>query len=149
VSTAAEALAALKSRLSTGISFSVYWQGDAAPILPDTPTAFAYCVFDNEGSGVFPVSFGNGAGGNTYRNRATLNAFTFSPARYGAAAVLGHAETIAARLRSYRDTYISCFAADVILIGPGSQISVPSIGSAVNNYQCAVAEVSLHFDQIG
>lgn len=148
MSTAAEALAALKARV-TGLAFTVYWQGDAAPILPDTPTAFAYCVFDNEGSRTFPVSYGAGAGGNTYRNRALLSAYTFSPARFGSAGVLGHAETIAARLRSYRDSYVSCFAADVILIGPGSQIPVPNIGSAVNNYQCAVAEVSLHFDQIG
>ena len=150
MTTATEALAAIKSRLSTGIAFTLYYQGDPAPILPDTPTAFGFVVFDNFGSGSFgPVSFGGGAGQNRYRNEAVIEIYVFSPNRYGAAAVLAHAETVAARLRSYRDSYVSCFNADVKMIGPGSSISLPEIGGAVNNYQCAVAECSFHFDQIG
>jgi hypothetical protein len=59
------------------------------------------------------------------------------------------AETIAARLRSFRDATISCFGADVIPVGPGSNISPPGLQSEVSNYLCAVAEIDLHFDQIG
>jgi hypothetical protein len=147
MSTTAAALAALKAQL-TGLAFTIYWQGDPAPILPDTPTAFGYGVFDNHGSGFGPAAFGGGRTNNLYRNQATLEVYTFSPARYGAGVVLDHAETVATRLRSFRDASVSCFNADVILIGHGSQIAVPGINE-VNNYQCAVAEVSLHFDLIG
>ena len=148
--TASQALTAVKTRLSTGTTVSsIYWQGDDAPILPDTPEPFAYVVWDNEGSRGAPVAFGGGAGNNIYRNNAFVSAYVFSPAGEGADIVLGHAESIAGRLRSYRDTSISCFSADVILIGPGSSISVPGLSSEVNNYQCAVAEVTLYFDQLG
>ena len=147
--TAAEAFAAVKSRLGSGISFTLYWQGEDAPILEDDPTAFGYVVFDNEGSNGSPVAFGGGAGANIYRNRARVEAYVFSPMGEGASVALGYAEQVAARLRSYRDASISCFSADVILIGPGTAISLPQVGSAVNNYQCAVAEISLFFDQIG
>lgn len=148
--TATEALAAVKSRLSTGVAFPLYWQGDDAPTLPDAPAAFGYAVFNNDGSGVGPASFGGGRGQNLYRNRATLEAYVFSPLGDGGAArVLGLAETVASRLRSYRDVYISCMSADVILIGQGSLLTVPGLSSEVSNYQCAVAEISLTFDQIG
>lgn len=147
--TAIQALAAIKAQLATGLGFSVYWQGDDPPTLSDTPAAFAFIVFDNEGSGGRPTAFGGGRGNNLYRSQARVEAYVFSPLGEGADIVLGYAETIAARLRSYRDSDISCFAADVILIGPGSALSVPGLASEVNSYQCAVAEVSLSFDQIG
>ncbi len=145
--TATEAHAALKTQVGTGLAFTVYWQGEATPILPDTPAAFGYAVFDVQGS--TPVAFGGGRGNNVYRNSALLSVYVFSPDGEGASAVLAHAETVAARLRSYRDQYVSCFSADVILIGPGSAMSVPGLSNEVSNYQCAVAEISLYFDQIG
>lgn len=147
--TSTEAHAALKTRLSSGLSFTVYWQGDAIPILPDTPATFAYAVFDVEGSGYATTAYGGGRGNNLYRNSALLSVYTFSPDGAGASVVLAAAETVAALLRSYRDAYVSCFSADVILIGPGSAMSVPGLSNEVSNYQCAVAEVSLYFDTIG
>lgn len=152
MTTASGAFAAIKSRLTgvgSGISITLRWQGEDGGDLPDTPTAFAYVMFNNEGSGGMPTAFGGGRGSNLYRCRALVEAFVFVPSRQGLAVALDHAETIAARLRSFRDTDISCFAADVIPMGDGAQAAPPGLQSEVNNYQCALVEVSLHFDQIG
>lgn len=150
--TSSQAFAVIRARLDavgSGISIPRYYMGDDPPILPDTPAAFVFVVFNNEGSGTGPAAFGSGRGGNLYRNRAHVEAFVFAPSGQGLETVLDLAETVAARLRSFRDTSISCFAADVIPVGPGSNISVPGLTSEVSNYQCAVAEIDLHFDQIG
>lgn len=153
MTTATQALAALKTRLTvgSGITLPMYWLGDDPPVLPDTPAPFAYLVFNNEGSGFGPVSFGGGRGSNTYRNRATLEGYVFAPptGADGMGPVMTHAEVIAARLRSYRDGSISCFSADIIPVGPGSNIAPPGFVSEVNNYNCAIVEVALSFDQIG
>jgi hypothetical protein len=144
--TADQALTAVKTRLA----FPLYWQGDDAPTLPDTPAAFGFVIFNNEGSGRAPAAFGGGQGANLYRNRASVEAYVFSPlGDGGAAAVMALAETVATRLRSYRTSQIFCTSADVILVGNGSAISVPGLSSEVSNYQCAVAEIALSFDQIG
>jgi hypothetical protein len=148
--TATQALAAVKAQLATvNLAFPVYWRGDPAPILPDEPTTFAYVVFNNDGSGRGPASFGGGRGNNLYRNRANLEAYVFAPDGEGLEVAQDAAELFAASLRSFRDSYISCFAADVIPIGPGSSIAVPGLTSVVSQYQCAVAEIAMHFDQIG
>lgn len=148
---AAGALSALRSRLEgdAAVTIPMYWRGEDAPILADTPAPFAYLVFNNEGSGGGPVGFGGGRGRNLYRNRALIEAFVFSPAGEGEAVVLGYAETIATSLRSFRSSAISCFSADVIPVGPGSKVAPPGFVSEVSNYQCAVAEIELTFDQIG
>jgi hypothetical protein len=143
-------LAAVRSRLESGsLSLTLYWHGDDAPTLPDTPAAFAYLVFNNEGSRL--AAFGGGAGSNLYRNRATLEAYVFAPptGANGMAPVMAQAETIAARLRSFRDATISCYSADVIPVGPGSNLAPPGFPNEVNNYLCAIAEVQIEFDQIG
>src|SRR4051794_26344270 len=106
--TAAQALAVIKAQLASGISFPLYWQGDDAPTLPDTPAAFGFVVFNNEGSGRSPAAFGGGTGRNLYRNRASVEAYVFSPLGEGAAVVMGYAESVAAKLRSYRTGDISC-----------------------------------------
>jgi hypothetical protein len=83
--TADQALAAVRSRLESGsLSITMYWHGDDAPVLPDTPAAFAYLVFNNEGS--ILAGFGGGRGNNLYRNRARVEAYTFAP-KTGAATV--------------------------------------------------------------
>ncbi|MCP1832834.1 hypothetical protein [Bradyrhizobium sp. USDA 4545] len=150
--TEAEARAAVRSLLpDSAFAFRLYWQGDEAPTLPDTPAPFAYIVFNNEGSGRNgPTAYGGGRGHNLYRNRVLVEAFVLSPigSEVGADLASGRAEQIAARLRSYGDDKISVTNADVIFMGQGSQISVPGLGP-VNNYQCAVAEISLTFDQVG
>lgn len=148
--TTSQALAAVRSRVeSAGITFPIYWQGEDVPPLPGTPSTFAFVVFNNEGSGGRPTAFGGGAGQNLYRNRARLEAFVFAPNGEGLQVATDGAELVAVELRSYRDDNVSCFAADVIPIGPGSSISVPGLSTVVSAYQCAVAEATLTFDQIG
>lgn len=148
--TATQAQAAVRAQIEAGsIAFPLYWQGEDAPILPNDPTTFGFVVFSNEGSGRGPTAFGGGPGSNLYRNRATIEAYVFAPNGEGLAVAADAAETIAARLRSFRSSSISCYSADVIPVGPGSSISPPGFTSEVSNYQCAVAECVLTFDQIG
>lgn len=148
--TTSQALAAIRARVeSASLTFPIYWQGEDVPPLPDTPSTFAFVVFNNEGSGGGPAAFGSGRGGNIYRNRATLEAYVFAPNGQGLEVATDAAELIAATLRSFRDSSISCFSADVVPIGPGSNISVPGLSSVASEYQAAVTEVFLHFDQIG
>ena len=152
MTTAAQAFVAVKARLTgagSGISIPLRWQGEDQPPLPDKPAAFAYVVFNVFGSGRGPEGIGGGRGNNLYRNQAVVEAFVFTPMGLGLEQALVVAETVAARLRSFRDADISCFSADVIPVGEGSSITPPGLSSEVNNYQCAVAEIGLHFDQIG
>lgn len=148
--TASEAYAAVKARLDgAGFSFPLRYQGEDSGPLPDTPATFAFVVFSNDGSGRGPVAFGGGVGRNLYRNLGVVEAFVFVPNGEGLAAAMNAAELVAARLRSFRDASISCFSADVIPVGEGSKITPPGLSSEVSNYQCAVAEIAMHFDQIG
>lgn len=151
MATVEDARGVLKSRLGAISDFPIYWQGDVIPPLPDDPAPFGFAVFNNDGSGSGPAGFGGGRGRNLYRNRGTLEVYVFEPALAAGAAnrMLVNAEAVAALLRSYRDSVVSCFAADVIPIGEGSNIAVPGLSNPVNNYQCAVAEIDLQFDQIG
>jgi hypothetical protein len=146
----AAARAAVKARIDGAgfTDFVVRYEGDREP-LPDAPAAFAYVTLENDGSGDGPIAYGGGASGNLYRNRARVVAYVFSPIEEGPAVVEGYAEQIASRLRSFRDNTIMCRNADVTFAGPGTSLSPPGIGSAVNNYQCAIVEVSMTFDQIG
>ncbi len=152
--TTSQALSAIRTQVQTAvtsgsITFPVYWQGEDVPPLPDTPSTFAFVVFNNDGAGRFPTAFGGGRGNNLWRNQASLEAYVFVPAGWGLSAATDAAELIAASLRSFRDSSISCFKADATQIGPGSNISVPGLTSVVSEYQCAVAEVFLQFDLIG
>jgi hypothetical protein len=143
-----QAIAAVRNRLDTAsYPYLIYYHGDDAPILPDTPIDWAYVVFNNEGSSL--AAFGGGRGNNVYRNRARVEIFVFAPLGMGAQYVNMLAENVAARLRSYRDETISCFQADVIPVGPGSTLAVPGLANDVNNYQCAIVEAILIFDLIG
>lgn len=148
--TTSQAVAAIRARLeAAAFTFPLRWQGEDGGPLPDEPTTFAFVVFNNDGSGRGPAAFGGGRGANLYRNQATVEAFVFSPNGEGLSVATDAAETLAALLRSYRGNGISCFSADVIPVGEGSKIAPPGLASEVSNYQCAVAEISLHFDQIG
>jgi hypothetical protein len=146
--TTAEAIARVRERLNAGTyGFPLYFNGDDAAILPDTPSPFAFVAYQNEGS--LAVSYGGGRGNNVYRNRMRVEVFVFSPMGYGSETVAAYAETVAAQLRSFRDDVISCFSADVIPFGPGSGLAVPGLASDISNYQCAVAEIVLTFDLTG
>jgi hypothetical protein len=148
VVTTDQAIARVRERLNAGsYTFPLYFNGDDAAILPDTPAPFAFVVFNNEGSTL--AAYGGGRGNNVYRNRARVEIFVFSPMGYGAETVAAYAETVAAQLRSFRDDVISCFGADVDSVGPGSGLAVPGLASEVSNYQCAIVECSLTYDLIG
>lgn len=152
MTTSAGAFAAIRARLEasgSGITIPLRWQGEDSGPLPDVPTAFAFVLFDNQGSRPGPAEFGGGRGNNRYRNQAFVEAYVFAPNGEGLAVALTHAETIAAQLRSFRDVDISCFSADVKPVGDGTGVAPPGIESEVNNYQCALVDVALHFDQIG
>jgi hypothetical protein len=143
-----QAIAAVRARLdAAGLPFPVYYHGDTPPELAAVASPFAFIVFNNEGSSV--TAYGGGRGKNLYRNRARVEAFVFSPAWYGMEMTASRAEMVAAQLRSYRDDVISCFEADVIPVGQGSSLSVPGLVSEVSNYNAAIVEAVLMFDQIG
>jgi hypothetical protein len=150
MTTISGALAAAKARLATvSNGVPLRYKGDQQTPLPDTPTAFGYVVFNNEGSGGSPIAFGGGRGNNLYRYRAFIEVYVFSPMDEGESVVLGYAETIAAHMRSFRDADISCYSADVVPVGEGSRLSPPGLVSEVNNYQCAIVEITMTFDQVG
>lgn len=127
----------------------VRWKGDDFGALPDEPEAFVFLKFENHGSGPGPTSYGAGAGNNIYRNHATVLMFVFTPDGEGPTVCSDLAEQFAARLRSFRDADISCFSADVIDVDDDAKPNLPGLTSAVDDYQAAIAEVSMHFDTIG
>jgi hypothetical protein len=148
--TAAEAYAAIRARLEavdSGITIPLRWQAEAAT-LPDTPAAFAYIEFIAAGGAI--SGYGAGRGANRYRQRGRVEAYVFTPNGAGLATALTHAETIAARLRSYRSGDLSCFGAVVHPGGHGASASPPGLSrNALNDYWYAVAEIDMFYDQIG
>jgi hypothetical protein len=76
--------------------------------------------------------------------------FVFVPNRAGVRRAMVEAETIAARLRSFRDDDIFCRSADVTPAGDGASIAPPGLQrNELNNYLCAVVEVDVSFDTVG
>ena len=150
MTTAATAWAALKARLltDTGITIPLCWMNETV-VLPGVPSAFAFVAFESSPSFPSPVSFGGGRYANRYRNSAFVTAYVFTPVGEGIEGALAHAETIAARLRSFRDSDVSCFDATVEPGGPGADIKPPGLIGELGNYYYCVAEASLFFDQIG
>ncbi len=142
---------AVKARLQavdSGISFPLRFKGEDAGPLPDIPAAFGFVLPNSERG--YLAAFGGGRNRNLYRNPMIIEAFIFSPNAEGIDVALGYAETVAARMRSFRSDDISCFAATVYAVGDGESISPPGMSSSeFNNYQCAAAEIEMHFDQIG
>lgn len=136
--------------VSSGETSWLRFQGEDCGPLPDTPAPFAYVELENFGAGRFPVAYGGGAGSNLYRNEGLVTAYVFVPNRQGVRVAVALAEQVAARMRSFRDSDISCFAAAVHPIGKGEDIAPPGLTrNEVNNYTCAVAEIAFHFDQTG
>jgi hypothetical protein len=151
MATAKEARQAVQTRLvDSSITIPIYWQNEQqGNELPDEPTPFAFAVFDNDGPGFGPASFGDGILANRWRNVVRLEVFVFVPQGTGADQADDYAEAICARLRSYRDNTISCFGAHVRETTSGAAITPAGINSAAGNYWCAVAEIDMFFDQVG
>ena len=125
-----QAYDALRTRLDavdSGIDIPLRWHGDDNGPLPDVPEDFGYVVFDNMGSRPGPAAFGGGNGRNLYRNLASLTVFVFVPNRAGVRRAIVEAETIATRLRSFRDNDIFCRSADVTPVGDGASIAPPGL----------------------
>lgn len=156
MTTVAQAYAAVRSRLEANVPTDsgsqpvpLRWQNEAAA-LPATPAPFVYVEFDNDGSPTRgPAAYGAGRGNNLYRNEATIAAYVFVPRGEGIEEAQSIAEQIAALFRSHRDNDISCFRATVYPGGNGADIRPPGLDSEVGNYFYAIAEVDLHFDQLG
>jgi hypothetical protein len=150
--TASEARLVMRARIETAaialraVPVPFRWQNEAAQ-LPDTPATFVYCEFLTGRARV--AGYGGGRGRNLYRNPATFTAYVFVPKDSGLDDAEAIAEQIAALFRSYRDDSISCFDASVHPGGDGAELKPPGLASVVGNYFYAVAEISLHFDQIG
>ena len=153
MASATDAYDALRARLDavdSGITVPLRWHGEDNGPLPDVPADFAYVVFDNMGSRTGPIAFGGGVGRNVYRNQAGITVFVFVPNRAGVRRAMVEAETIAARMRSFRNNEIFCRSADVTPVGDGASISPPGLQrNELNNYLCAMVEIDLSFDQIG
>ena len=153
MASATQAYDAVRARLDavdSGITIPLRWHGEDNGPLPDVPADFAYVVFDNLGSRPGPIAFGGGIGRNVYRNLAGVTVFVFVPNRAGVRRAMVEAETIAARLRSFRDDDIFCRSADITPAGDGASIAPPGLQrNELNNYLCAVVEVDLTFDTVG
>jgi hypothetical protein len=150
--TASQARLVMRARIEAAaitlrsVPVPLRWQNEATP-LPDTPSPFVYSEFLT-GRGRI-AGFGGGRGCNLYRNPATFTAYVFVPKDSGLDDAEAIAEQVAALFRSYRDDSISCFDATVHPGGDGAELKPPGLASVVGNYFYAVAEISLHFDQIG
>ena len=153
--TADQAYRALRSRLEErkpADLLALRFQNEAADSngvapLPDRPEAFAYVEFLTQGSAI--AGYGGGRGNNLYRNQAKLHIYVFVPNGSGASTATTLAEECAVLFRSYRDQYVSCFAASVITGGSGAEMTPPGLRSEGGNYWWALVEVELFFDQIG
>ena len=156
MATITTAFAAIRARLEAvaitdaeGNTLPFRWQYEDGGPLPEDPTAFCHVEMENFGAGRFPVGYGGGSGNNLYRNEGLVNAYVFVPNGQGISVAVALGEQVAARLRSYRDSTISCFAASVHPIGDGTSIAPSGLNSEVNNYTCAVVEIAIQFDQVG
>lgn len=144
-----EAMRAVRARIdSGGFSFPIYSHGDPSYQFTDVPATFGVFVFDVQGS--VSAAFGGGRGQNVYRNSALAYVYVFTPSNQGSydTAALA-AKPIADHLRSYRNDSISIFKSDVMPFGPGSDFSIPGLVSEVSNYNGALVEAFVTFDQIG
>jgi hypothetical protein len=152
MTTFAGALAAVRSRLTdTSITISLLWQGER-PNIPraDNGAAMSFGFIELEVYSAEIVAFGGGAGANIHRNFATVNAYVFVPNEAGLTLAATYAEAIATRLRSFRDSDISCFDAALHPVARGENLAPPGLSRAdVGNYQCVIVAVSMFFDQAG
>jgi len=138
MTTAAQAQAAIRTRLEAQFTaIPLNWPNETF-IVPDTPAAFAHIEFLTDPA--FVAGFGGGRFANLWRQTGRIEAHVLVPVASGLATALAHAESIAAVFRSYRDADLSCFAA---WVEPGTR------SGENGNYWTAHAIVDLHFDAIG
>lgn len=126
---------------AAGFGWLLYWPREDAS-LPDTPVPLVY--FELKALQTRIVAIGGGAGANTHRTDAVGIFYLGVPKGQGLKSGTDKAETLAQLFRSYRDQYISCFAAHVDPEGlpPGQQ-------SPVDNYDWVTVEVDVFWDLTG
>lgn len=150
MTTMSDAHAAIKTRIEANKPAAVTalrWQNEDGDALPNTPAPFLYIEIDSDGQSL--VAFGGGIGANLWRNQARVDCYAFVPRGEGLKEATDLAETMAALFRGYRDGDLQCFDASVYPLGAGTNIKPPGLSSEVDNYYVAVAEIALHFDQLG
>jgi hypothetical protein len=148
MTTHAQAKAAIRARLTdSSITIPLYWSNEEL-ILPDEPTAFGFVVFDNDGPGMGPASFGDGVFANRWRNTATVEVFVFVPQGTGTEVADIHAQAICNRLGSFRDSNISCFGAAVREAVSGQRMAPTGLNEPVGNYWVSIAVIEIFFDDV-
>lgn len=161
MTTLSTARQAVRARLEAGnvvdrnsAAVPLRWQNEDADSagnvsLPDTPSPFVYTEFLNERATL--RSFGNGLGGNTYRNQARVIAYVFVPKGDGLDQAEDIAEQIAVLFRSYRTDDIFCKEAIVRPGGDGANLRPDGHRQSddVGNYFYATTEILVTFDQLG
>lgn len=116
MTTVAEAQTLIRTRAEANFAaYPLRWKNEPAPLL-DAPTAFVFVELIVEDASF--VAFGGGRGANLQRSTGRIEAHFFLPlgipdSGTALTAALNNAEAFAAVFRSYRDTVISCFAAEV------------------------------------
>jgi hypothetical protein len=150
MTTASTAHALIKARIEANKPASVVslrWQNEDGDALPAEPAPFLYTELNTERQ--FIAGYGGGLFLNLWRTSARIECFAFVPRGWGMSPATDLAETIAALFRSYQPDEFKCFGATVSPLGTGSGINPPGVDSEADNYYCAVAEIALHYDQIG
>ena len=155
MTTASDAIAAIKALIEaspqlhavTSEALPMYWQGDAAPVLPDTPSPFIYTSFETTKSAT--IEIGGGRGSNRHRNPGSASVFVFVPVGWGLQYGTDYAEALAAPMRSFRAGGVTIIRVTVYPGGPGSAIAVPGMDSEAKNYFWSGVEADFYFDLIG
>ena len=150
MTTASTAHALIKARIEANKPASVVslrWQNEDGDPLPADPAPFLYTELDPDKQ--YIAGYGGGIGNNLWRNPARIACFVFVPRGWTLLVATDLAETIAALFRSYQPAEFKCFGASVYTLGTGSSIRPLGVDSEADNYFCAVAEIELHYDQIG
>ena len=130
-----------------GVPLVLRWRGEDGGPLPDTPSAFAFTIFDATVSSV--IEIGGGRGRNRHRQPSSAEVYIFVPNGWGLKPATDFAEAIAALFRSINQSGVTVESATVYPGGPGTELSVPGLPSDVENYIWSAVAIEFHYDLIG
>lgn len=154
MTTASDAHAFIRSRMEAnipndpnGTPVTLRWRGEVGDPLPDSPSPFAFTLFDATISGV--IEIGGGRGRNRHRQPSSAEVYIFVPNGWGLKPATDLAETIAALFRSINQSGVTVESATVYPGGPGSELSIPGLPSESDNYMWSAVGIEFHYDLIG